>query len=351
MRETVDARGMFHFPAIPISDEGDYHFTAHAPGFLQDEREVPLGALQLDEPVTLNLRWGTRIRGVVRWPDGEPAPGGSVVLGDGLRERAHTVMTDEGGRFEIGPVEPGGESLLFFLPPPPSRGRVVGDMVVGPDSSATIDWPWGARSRLDLERDGREILMTRTDTGPGAMPGTIVYQGRVDDDGASISGSVKVSATGAAGEFNARRRQAAAEGLAGEWEFREYTSGGTPLAAPTRERIAVSPLEGWQEGAHRLGTPRTLDGRVEDGAGNPLANAIVRVTEWNRTRHFQAEAVAAADGSFELTSLPEGVLTVQLLDGEGNRLAPPVYLRAGMTGVVLTEGPRPADPVVPLSPE
>lgn len=348
MRETLDSAGAFHFPAIPLAEGGEYLFTAYSPGYLHGEQGVPLSSLQLDDPITLHLHWGTWIRGTVTTPEGEPATGGSAVLGDGLRGRTHTVMMDDGGRFEIGPVEPGTDVLLSLLPPPPSRGRVVGDLEIKGDGSALAHWPWGARSRVEIETHNGSLRMTRTDSGPGAMPGVIVYQGIAGDSGSLITGTVEIQATGASGDFEARRRSGPADSLEGEWEVRENTQGGTPLAAPVQKTVRVSPLEGWQEEAFRLAPPRSLRGTARAASGSPLAGGTVRVVEWNRTRNFQTGAPIERDGSFELTGLPEGVLTIQLLDEDNRSLADPVYLRAGLEDVILKEGEGDVDPVVTL---
>lgn len=347
-REPIDSQGRFRFPAIPyFTDEAEsLRVTAWAHDYL--ETDITLISTDLEKlgPLELRLGWGVLLQGGVHDPAGVRLGGGTVTVGDGRTTRIIRNAVDERGTWRLGPFKPGEEVLLTAIPPLPRRGTFIADIVFDETEGHIDRWSYGPSSTIRLTRsDGDEIRMVRHDSGPGAVPGVIVYQGHMSGDWEGIEGTLSVESTGATGTFTMRPHHRGGR-LRGDWELRETVEGGEPLAAPIQRRLRLAPLEGKQVITLALTSPTELEGRAVDEAGNALRSGFVRLTEWNRTHVYQMDVPISTDGTFRLTGLPaDGVLTLLLLDASRTHLAEPVYLRSGLKDVLLQAGFPPDDPI------
>jgi len=89
-----------------------------------------------------------------------------------------------------------------------------------------------------------------------------------------------------------------------------------------------------QEGADAP-TPGMIRGTLVDANGQPLAGYILKVTD-AQGNSFQSEATGP-DGKYEVSDLPAGTYTYEIIDPEGKIVAvrmPPVNLESG---TVLTQ--------------
>jgi hypothetical protein len=170
--------------AVARSDgEGRFVLAELGPGQLRVEAVHPLGRgltgplpLAAGEALTVDVRLGSgaRVRGTVRFDDGAPAPGVRVFAGRPQRE----TFTDPGGRYELGPLEPGALAVTAVPDPDPlgygKGGPNVARVVLEANEVKDVDL---SLPRTDGRIDG-VVLDPDGDPLPGAVVGVSTrYQG------------------------------------------------------------------------------------------------------------------------------------------------------------------------------
>ncbi|HEX7186003.1 MAG TPA: carboxypeptidase-like regulatory domain-containing protein [Thermoanaerobaculia bacterium] len=106
---------------LPGFSRLDLYVTGPLPGILATYSVTPaadgLVKISLSETELLGSRPRVPLSGVVRWPDGSPVPGATVVYGS-YPDRVE-IRTDGEGRFEIPRAAAGREAVLFVDAPLP----------------------------------------------------------------------------------------------------------------------------------------------------------------------------------------------------------------------------------------
>lgn len=136
---------------LPRFSRLDLYVTGPLPGILATRSITPaangLTRISLAEAELLGSRPKVPLSGVVRWPDGSPIPGATVVYSS-YPDRVE-VRTDAEGRFEIPGAAAGREAVLFVDAPLPGCrppfNRVTTTQRLGIDQDAK-----GAETRIDL---------------------------------------------------------------------------------------------------------------------------------------------------------------------------------------------------------
>jgi hypothetical protein len=338
-----DAAGEFAFDQLPATMT-DATVTAYAPGFLPIQRPVAPHELNTEARIELRATWPAWLAGTVMTPEGRPASGVMVVVGDGVGTRPIRQPVDERGQWRLGPLTPGQVVRVTAAPAQQERRIATGELEFLSPTSARVDpWPQGTRSQFDVTRDGNTLRLVRRDSGPGALPGKVVYTATLTDPLERLEGTVLVEETGATGTFTARPYDATGA-LEGTWDLREQIEPGAMRHAPVATRITLPPMAGTVMANLTLGRGLVLEGTVLDDAGVPARAGQVVLQSWDRARVLERRAPIQAGGRFRLEGMPEGVLELQYMDDGGRPVGAPVYTRAGIGEVVLETRRPEADP-------
>ncbi len=326
-----------------------------------------------------------RLRGLRPGPDG--VPGGTAVLlltgsAEGLAARTVAVVLVAGedpGQVEVR-LEPGKSLSGRLLLPDGSpaagvplqvqggllpRRRVLG--VTGADGSFTFPGLPGEAARVVAGWPHEPGTGWDLPAGEGSVTWTLAPAARcagrvVDTEGRPVGGHpVRWEGRGAIPPRGTRRGWYGAFPIAGgagagfllagdsrgEREEEEYL----PLLLP----VGPAGVEGAELRLER-GLP--VAGRVEDGAGQGVGGAEVRVAFEHRGRRATRFVRSGADGSFRVGGLPEGDHAVVVKRGGAAVVVPAgagatgvrVLLEGGggavLAGEVIGDGGRPADGVV-----
>ncbi len=306
--EPTDAQG--RFGPVAGGGAGERVFVAvRAEGYVPLLEAVVLRASDL-QALELRLVRGDAWTGVVRRASG--AKTGQVHVSytaDGVAGRASaSTMTDEDGSFTLPP------------PPNPAPGRRV--VLVARDETSMA----ALALRPDTPRPDSLVLTLRENTAVSGrvqdaagsdLPGVVVRLMPAWDQvprGARIS---EASARLLAVNEEGFQGLSAATGPVGRWTVRgvpagpyrlEYEFGGARY--PGVEILEVKGAS-TQAPTQKLGGGRTLEGRVRDERGSPLAGATVRVAPEN-TPTSSRRALTDADGRFEIDGLTAGRVRVSV---------------------------------------
>lgn len=179
-----DPRGRFHLQGV---QPGQWNLRAGAAGYGDSERRLVTipgaGELRFVLP-----RSGS-CAGLVRGPDGHPAPRARVNVTHG-GSKSSSVMSAADGTFDVGKLEPGrvvaladsddhaaSEPLEFELPPGGRREGLVLALREGATLTVEVHPEAGERSGRSITLSGRSRRQERTDDGGSAVfeglgPGT-----------------------------------------------------------------------------------------------------------------------------------------------------------------------------------
>lgn len=276
------SRGAFVLDGIP---PGPGELEVRAKGFLPARiGPLELASGQRVSAGTVRLGRGVPVEGRVVSPSGE---GLSAVLVVAVREEVEVrrTRTDPAGRF------------LLVLPP----GGAV-DLLVGEPPAPT--------ERIESVRPGENPIEVRLAASPG-ISGRILNLEGVPVSGALVQAVPWLARWSEASGRELREARSGEDGRfrldrvgEGIWRVRVLAQGYAPLE---RSRVAVdehgtAPLElVVQEAA-------TLDGRVLDRDGGPVAGASVRL---GGDPAGPREALTAEDGRFHLEGLPRGLVRIE----------------------------------------
>ena len=317
---TTDAHGRFRFGEVPA---GIYEIHARS----GDEAAPPVQGLSIAEGeaafVTLRLRPAHRLTGQVTDERGEPIAGAQVsVRRDGVALLSFDVTTDTRGRFRVDGLLPGpwwvtarapghlatsaetvvpGDLALVLTRGATVEGRVV-DERDRPVAGATVLW-LGPATAARPTGDGLGVV-------PGPVPPIPLDALTSAGPAPTLVASGARTVTGPDGRFVL---ESIPPGL-GEVHVE------APGLAPARSAMRLAPGE--RVRALRLTTPdgASLEGRVVDERGFPLASILVELRcelePWPRS------LVAGDDGTFRF----EGVVGVAVLTARPADL-PPARLR------------------------
>jgi len=268
----TDGEGRFRLPGLAA---GEYTVKARATSYRPLEQQVKVPESEAPRPVTLLLKAGLIVHGIVLDVAGSPAPGVVVEAspaarsgrGIALRGDAATARSGDDGRFAITGLEPGQVVL----------------------AASAED---GATAREVVEAGGEEPVELRLE-GSGAIAGRVVSDDGSPVSGASVAGfggsdvqleSVPVDAGGAFAMSRVTPGQyrvwATAEGWAQAQAQATVESGRTATVELTLKRGG------------------TVNGRILGLGANELSRCQV-FSRGARTR-------PAPDGSFTLTGVPLG---------------------------------------------
>ncbi|MCC7391502.1 carboxypeptidase regulatory-like domain-containing protein [Candidatus Sumerlaeota bacterium] len=350
-RTRLKQDGTFEFVALPVNlDELTILFRTDR--FLPVERKFT-DEEKASRNVTLKVEWPLHFAGTVRDPEGKPRPGAGIIVGDNVKQRAIRFNADDKGEWKAGPF-PMGEQMTFTATGAnPSAHRASGELQFTveekPDEwkAQVKPWPNGCESTFSATVRGLEITMTRTDVGPGALPGTVSYTGTIDADLKAMKGTLFVPATGAKGEFTATAYNPS-DSLRGVWDLRESIGRGKWIEAPVQQIVMSAPFSGTQLLDLQLAAPLKMTGVVKMEDGSPLPTGTVSLYRWNNSEIIERSAPITAGGKFTLEGLPKGVLQVFVRDEKNQPLTNPVFLRGGLDHVELHVGARPPDPMEPI---
>jgi hypothetical protein len=283
---TTDDEGRFEFVDVGASISGTARITVrHAPFRPAMLPGVPIGS---PEPVRITVDpqpWAPLVGQVVRAGSGQPIVGATVRVHPGLGwnnrlSAPSEAMTDEQGRFRL-QDPPLGPSLLVVEHP--EMSAVARSITVG--ASADAQWIEMVRRSSVLVRAGGE-----------AVEGTEL---------------VLISAGGERGRARVGAdRVARFEGRFSAGPATLEVEGGVRIFQASSGRVITAVVEDGDatEIDVVLAAPSVLEGTVIDGAGAPVAGAILSTP---RAR-FQPldpgrwRAQTGEDGAFELSGLPVG---------------------------------------------
>ncbi|HEX4964332.1 MAG TPA: carboxypeptidase regulatory-like domain-containing protein [Thermoanaerobaculia bacterium] len=237
------------------------------------------------DPVRVVLHPGSRVLGRVSEETGEAVPGARVLLTPqtpGAQGPVASARTDADGRFLMEGVEPGRGELRVTAP---------GLLAV---AAQKVEVPAGE----DLE--GLEVTLSRGATVEGRVTtadGDPAAGAQVQvverPESAPLPAYATTAATTTADGDGAYRLTGIAEG-------RRFVAAAHPGQPGTVKTVEVR--TGTNHLDLRLPTGHDVTGRVVDTAGNPLGEAHLTLT--SRTASRDAESLA--DGSFQLTGVPDG---------------------------------------------
>jgi hypothetical protein len=314
----TDARGRFELRLPPGAVS--FEVTAGDEALQSGSERLARGEIK---EVTLRLKSAARIRGTVVWEDGQPAGGAQVSGGRGSPLRAS--VTDQQGRFDVGPFPAG--LVTVTAAPPGSTGSMPAQRLPTSD----LQLKEGERRTgvvLTLPRRTRSI--DGVVVGPaGPLEGVTVEAG-LERGGSASRG----------GPDGART----VSGVDGAFHFSSLENGRYTLWADhprlaSVERTGVGPD---QENVRlEMKAEGVLAGRVVGAAGTPVAACRLvvmppaRPRESELHRFVRAGAGAATSdrqGEFRVDGLAAGTYDVVATapDGSAGRL----------DGVVLAQGER-----------
>lgn len=348
LQQRLDDEGRFVLEGAPVDVDG-MAFTLLLDEYSKIERPV---TAREEETREMILRPSRRLAlaGQITGPDGKPAAGVEVFLGDGVDDPLLRFATDAQGRWEATPLIPARDYVVSVIPSVPEGRRAMGELqFLGKNEEGQLiaevrPWPGGYESDFVVQRDGNEVTMTRRDSGIGALPGAIVYEGTFEPEKGEITGTLTVEATGAEGEFTARA-YGLGNKLVGVWDLRESLGEGEHYLGPAQKRVDGAPFPGTQIVDFVLPEPMTLSGRVLDSQGVPISEGEVVADNWNQTDVLTRRTPINAGGEFELEGLPDGVFHVYAVGPEGGRITNPIYLRGGLEGITIQQTKERQDPL------
>ncbi len=350
-QERLKRDGTFAFDAVPVNLDG-VTIILQADQFPDVQRTFSADNYAT-ETITLRAGWPLELDGRVANPDGSPAIGSRVMVSIDPRARPLEFHTDAAGRWRASPLDPGTAWVVVALPAEPDARSAMGELeivagAVGASFTGNVDpWPAGFRSTFEVKIDGKRIAMTRTDSGRGALPGVIRYDGEIDEKMARIEGKLTVAENGATGTFRATAYRPGST-IAGQWDLREQIGEGRRTASAVQRRVAGAPFAGMQRLDLQLSSPLAVAGKVLLANGEPLGVGVVHLNSWNGTQILRRFSPITAGGAFRLEGMPEGALEIIVVDGEGQLHAPPLYTRSGIEDLVVVPDPPEADEMDPL---
>jgi len=299
-----DAEGRFEF-APPFARRVE--LTAlHADAAPSATLSVDPAALSRGEsaPLTLQLRSGARVVGVVFGPDGKPAPARELQMQSDFGAGRRTTASDQGGAFEFAALAPGRWTILSF--PGDEEARLHG---LGEPTSVKV-FEHLAQRVLTLE----DAQLVQLELG-GALEHSIVVEGRVTLAGAGQSALLQFVGPG---ERALELQRIARTDDAGRYRV--------ALAEPGVYLVKLTAMD--EPGTHVVervyeaprATADQLDfvlpsgairGRVLDASGAPVAGASVRLRrEVGGARSlltsFSDAKSTDADGAFAFERLDDG---------------------------------------------
>lgn len=344
LSSAVSPTGEFLFRAAPADVTGVPVGVDH-PDFLFSQRPLTDSEKE-SRTIELRLGWPLCLRGQVTTPDGEPLAGCRILVesqgGDGGSEYRQAA-TDDAGEWEICGIEPGGQHAVMAIPPAAEPRRAAGELDFQRQDNAGVwiaevnPWPSGAISQISATLEDLTIRMVRTDSGKGAMPGKILYEGEITPDFSMMSGTVVMELMGAEGEFRARKYQPGGS-LLGVWDLRENFQAGETVFAPGFREIEGLPYTGFQVADLALPSPAPLTGRVLGDDGEPPIEGTVMLYEWNGRNCsdcYRRETEILAGGRFEFQGLPPGHFRIIAVNPQGQPITEPEFIVAGVQDFVL----------------
>ncbi len=326
---------------------GRLQLSASLKGHL--DGKLDLGTLvdgETREGLEIRLDAGRSISGVVRWDDGQPAVGASLVVKPMKGEQAWFFDTDNtrtglDGRFEISGLEEG---------PFKVEAHARGGAKPGNDA----DGASAKKSRLK----GPTWRAVATDVEPGAKLELVLRLGTslvgqvVDDLGAPIR-KFSVHANSSEVVFASERQVTDRfDSEDGRFELQGVGEGTWHVIANARGYMANTPLIVELDGASqplRFVLPRgsSLAGVVLDAAGEPLAKARVVVESAGDSSagflEMDRSAKTDSKGGFKISTAPSGAITLRATH-ENFAASAPLQLEVApgdkQTGlrIVLTDG-------------
>lgn len=260
------------------------------------------------------------VAGIVLDPNGKPALGADVYLGSKVFDEdscslvagvSHRVRTDESGRFEFNAVNVGNASVTARHP----------------------FFPTAAGESFTLSAAGahKEVTLRLTNTISGELSGTIFLP-----DGTTPAGAgVEVTAKGALPEVTVTTKPDGTYRFAKIFPQGSYTVTATdPVTGGVAQESLF--LKAAQDLQHdlRLKGRGTVRVTVVDGAGQPVQNAFVRLTETQYPNRSYESTVAPSNlGVAVFTNVYEGPVSAEASDA---------FARGGRVSSVL---PRPGDTI------
>lgn len=351
---------------------------------------------------------GQVLRGRVLDPSGAPLPGARVRVGS-WSGTPLDVVSDETGAFTAGPLTPGDAELVAAHPRGLSCGPLPLDVPLGADPEPLEVWlapdpalsgrvlgagaPLaGARVRLTphpgTPGEARELRTTgegafhlaalpagrwRVEAeAPGFAPSELELEpALLGSEGltvtlepaAALRGRVRTAegapAAGARVTLEGEGPRAAARtDPSGAFELSGLRPGGFVLTAHLRgagPAFAAGELAPGEQAALELwlAAPHTLAGEVVDGAGRPLAGAVVRVVEETGERTARADLAGAftltdlGPGPYRLIAFAEGCGQATLDDVRpGGRVRVVLERERWVTGAVVDRAGAPVEVLV-----
>lgn len=280
-----------------------------------DARVLDLAAGDVRTDVDGELRLGSALGGVVLDSTGAPITSGDICVAVDSGDAARTVRTDDGGRWRVSGLVPGGYPVSARpCPDAPTQDDIGGAY------GATADAPDGVpvavgyhEDRLDLSQqlgEGSSISGRITGDGDAGLPGwyAIAYDARTGgavaaaiaaDDGTFRIGRVPVTPDGVrvrVGTFDATEYVAVEAGGT-------YEVGSGAVLHPT----ATAPVV---DVAIRLAQGGSITGLVRDADGDPLPRVCAYPYLDGSGTSFDGY-LSGTDGRFRLRALPPGRYAVR----------------------------------------
>ena len=253
---------------------------------------------KLPQALELVLEPGTTVGGVVQDPQGQPVAGALVYLSiadgfmlDGVPRpslSSDPVKTDAQGRWtcDFAPVDLDSLSIRLDHPDFVSNAsfrKAPPVLALRNRSAVMVMEPGVSVSGTVLDKDGRPIAGAQVRHG-NSPPGR----------------SSSVETTGAEGRF------AFQHVAPGDVVLTVRAAGHAPELRRIRAGSRTPPVE------FRLGSGRTIVGRVVDPEGKPLADVSVIAVEWPDYQNLLRPGIkSAADGGFRLTDEPADPVTLR----------------------------------------
>jgi len=268
----TDGEGRFRLPGLAA---GEYTVRVKAASYRPLDQPVKVPESEAPRPVTLLLKPGLAVRGVVVEPTGRPAPGVVVEAspasrsGDGIAfaERSVTARSGDDGAFALAGLEPGS----YVLSASGENGESAREVVEA-----------GVEEPVELRLEGA-----------GAIAGTVAGRDGSPVEGASVSGY---------------------GGAETQLEPVPVDAGGAftfPRVAAGQYRVWAA-ADGWAQAQGQVtvepGRTATVELTLERG-GTVVGRVLgLTAAELSRCQVFSrgARTRPAPDGSFTLTGVPLG---------------------------------------------